>query len=188
MIALPFMAKTSLPQWPALKEFVMRYTPAAIALSMLAAVTASVGYGAEREPDARAVALMAEGRAQLQAGETQAAIDSFEAALTIDPAYTNIYLDLAEASRLEGLQGKAIHYYREAQARDPENLAAISGEGEALMEKGAVEGARENLARLEDLCGTTCAETQELAAVIDRGPPKVMTAEAVMPEDSLSAN
>ncbi len=112
----------------------------------------------------------------------QAAIDSFEAALAVDPAYTPVYLELAEASRAQGLQGKAIHYYREALEREPNNFAAISGEGEALMEKGAVEKARRNLAQLESQCGGECAETRQLAAAIARGPsPKVMTAEAVTP-------
>src|SRR5690606_28250655 len=116
---------------PALKEFVMRLTPAALALSLLAAVTASVSYGGERQVDPRAASLLAEGRGALAGGEVQAAIDSFEAALAIDPGHTAIYLDLAEAARREGLQGKAIHYYREALEREPDNLAAISGEGEA---------------------------------------------------------
>jgi tetratricopeptide (TPR) repeat protein len=174
---------------PALKEFVMRYTPAAVALSLALAVTASVGYSAEREPDPRAAALVAEGRSELGMGEFQAAVDSFEAALAIDPAYTPIYLDLAEAARKQGLQGKAIHYYREALEREPENLAAISGEGEALLEKGAVEKARRNLAKLESMCGGECEETRQLAAALQRGPqPRVLTAEAVTPTTVVTQN
>ena len=83
----------------------MRYTPAALALSLLAAVTASASLGADRQPDPRATALVAEGRSELAAGQVQAAIDSFEAALAIDPAHTGIFLDLAEAARQSGLQG-----------------------------------------------------------------------------------
>ncbi len=189
MIAERQMASKSLPDWPALKEFVMRFTPAAIALAMLAAVSSSAGFGADYDPDPRSVALVAEGRAQLEAGETQAAIDSFEAALVIDPGYTQVYLELAEAARVEGLQGKAIHYYREAQERDPGNFAAISGEGEALLAKGAVENARRNLARLESLCGEGCEETRVLAAAIARGPSDaVMTAEAVAPDNGVTQN
>jgi tetratricopeptide (TPR) repeat protein len=170
---------------PALKEIAMRFAPAAAALSLLAAVTASAGLGADREPDPRAHALIAQGQAHLQMGETQAAIDAFEAALVVDPAFTEIYLDLAEAARQEGLQGKAIKYYREALERDPRNLAAISGEGEALVEKGAVEKARRNLAQLESLCGEGCTETRELAAALARDPaPAVLTAE-VMPAESM---
>lgn len=167
----------------------MRYTPAAVALSLLVAVSASVGHGADREADPRASALIAEGRSELASGQTQAAVDSFEAALAIDPAYTPTYLELAEAARQQGLQGKAIHYYREALEREPNNLAAISGEGEALLEKGAVEKARRNLAQLESMCGGQCNETRQLAAAIQRGPQQaVLTAEAVTPSMVVTQN
>ena len=167
----------------------MRYFPAAAALSLLAVVTASAGLGEERQADPRAAALVADGRGALASGDVQAAIDSFEAALAVDPGFTDVYIDLAKASRLQGLQGKAIHYYRETLEREPENLAAISGEGEALVEKGAVEKARRNLSQLETLCGATCAETVQLAAALERGPtPAVMTAEAVSPDSAITQN
>jgi len=165
----------------------MRFAPAAMALSLAVALTASVGAGAEREADPRAATLIAEGRAALAADQPQRAIDAFEAALTVDPGYTPIFLELARASRVEGLQGKAIHYYREALVRDPGNLAAISGEGEALAEKGAIEKAKANLAKLKSMCGDGCVETRDLAAAIQRGPRvPVLAAEAVMPETKVS--
>lgn len=165
----------------------MRFGPAAAALSLLVAVQASIGYAQQQEVDPRAEALVADGQALLATGETQAAIDAFEAALAVDPGYTQVYLELAHAARADGLQGKAIHYYRAAQERDPTNLAAISGEGEALVEKGALAAARENLGRLTDLCGETCIETVQLSAAIDRGAP-VMTAEAVDPAEAVTQN
>ncbi|WP_242447424.1 tetratricopeptide repeat protein [Aurantiacibacter aquimixticola] len=165
----------------------MRFGPAAAALSLFVAVSASVGNAAPYNPDPRADALVAEGRAMLASGDTQAAIDSFEAALVIDPGYTAIYLDLAEAARADGLQGKAIRYYREARERDPDNLAAIAGEGEALVEKGALNAARANLQTLQSLCGDGCAETMELAAAIQSGPP-VMTAEASSSDEPITQN
>jgi tetratricopeptide (TPR) repeat protein len=173
---------------PTIKELAMRYTPAALAIALVAAVTSSAGFSATREPDPRAAQLVAEGRAALDAGDVQGATDAFEAALTVDPAYSTIYLELGRAARASGMQGKAIRYYRAVLARDPENLAALAGEGEALAEKGALAGARENLARLEDLCGETCAEVAELNAAIARGPlPRVASAE-VPPDSGVSAN
>lgn len=161
----------------------MRFAPAAAALSLAFAVTSSMGWAGDRAPAPRAGVLIAEGKAALAEGDTQGAIDAYEAALAIDPGHTPILLRLAEAARADQLQGKAIRYYREALTRDPRNLAAIAGEGEALMEKGAVEKARGNLAKLESLCGKGCAETQALSARIAAGPPKrVQTAEAVMPD------
>ena len=165
----------------------MRFAPVAAALSLVLALQASIGQAGDYQADPRAQALVAQGQAALELGETQTAIDAFEAALAVDPGYTDVYLALANAARVEGLQGKAIHFYREAQERDPENLAAITGEGEALVEKGALSAARENLSRLETLCGETCVETVQLAAAIDRGPP-VMTAEAISVEDDVAQN
>jgi tetratricopeptide (TPR) repeat protein len=174
----------------AFKEIFMRYAAPALALSLAVAVTASVGLSAGRQPDPRAVSLVEQGKNRLAAGQVQGAIDSFEAALAVDPGYTAVYLDLGEAARHEGLQGKAIHYYRLALQRDPKNLAAISGEGEALLEKGAVEKAKRNLAQLQSLCGASCAETKQLAAEIDAGPPKqpVLTADAVSPDPLVTQN
>ena len=148
----------------------MRFAPAAAALSLCLAMTASISSaGRSDAPDARALSLIAQGQAALEAGETQAAIDAFEAALAVDPGYTPIFIDLAEAARQSGLQGKAIRYYREALERDPGNFAAISGEGAALVEKGALEKAKRNLARLQSLCGEACPETLALETSIARG-------------------
>lgn len=167
----------------------MRFAPAAAALSLFALVQASVGHADEGAPAPRAAMLIAQGQAALMDGQPQRAIDAFEAALAVDPGYTPIYLELAEAARREGLQGKAIGYYRETLMRDPDNYAAMSGEGAALVEKGAVEKARRNLSRLQSLCGESCPETQQLATAIARGPqPRVLRAEAVMPDATVSQN
>ncbi len=172
------------------KELLMRFTPAAVALSLLAAVTASVGHSAPQRPlDPRAAALVAQGRAELAAGRIDPAIDAFESALVVQPDSVQVLLDLAAATRAHGMQGKALHYYREALEREPSNLDAIAGEGAALVEKGAVEKARRNLARLQGLCGKSCEPARRLASAIDKGPaPRIVTAEAVKPEPVVSAN
>ena len=164
----------------------MRFAPAAAALSLFLATTASVTSAQDQAPDPRAEALIVQGQASLAAGETQAAIDAFEAALAVDPGYTPIFLKLAEAARQDGLQGKAIAYYREALERDPGNFAAISGEGAALVEKGAVEKAKLNLARLQSKCGDTCPETMALQSRIAAGPPARLAADTA--DDATASN
>lgn len=166
----------------------MRYTPAAVALSLVVGLTASVIQSAPPQPlTQRAAALVAEGQAELAAGRTDSAIDAFEAALVLQPGAPVIYLQLAEATRRQGMQGKALHYYREALESDPQNPMALAGEGEAYVEKGAVERARRNLARLQGLCGDNCEATRQLAQAIARGPaPKIVTAEAVTPKPDVS--
>jgi cytochrome c-type biogenesis protein CcmH/NrfG len=172
------------------KDLLMRYTPAALALSLLVAVTSSVSFSAPPRPlDARAVALLAQGRTELAAGRVDAAVDAYEAALTVQPGATTILIDLAEATRRQGMQGKALHYYRQALKVEPSNIQAISGEGSALAEKGAIEKARRNLSRLEGLCGATCNETRQLSAAIAKGSiPRVVSAEAVKPQPVVSEN
>jgi tetratricopeptide (TPR) repeat protein len=174
----------------AVREILMRYTPAALALSLLAALTASASYSAPPQPiDPRATALVAQGQRELAVGHVEQAIDAYEAALAVQPGSIAILLSLAEATRREGMQGKALHYYREALIADPRNLQAISGEGAALVEKGAVEKARRNLARLQGICGDTCDATRQLAAAIAKGPaPRVVTAQEVKPAPVVSDN
>ncbi|WP_205693804.1 tetratricopeptide repeat protein [Croceicoccus ponticola] len=158
----------------------MRYSPVAVAISLLVAVTASTSFGqAPVAVDPRVAVLLDTGRTALASGDLDRAADNFEAALVLAPGSTAIYLQLADLSRAKGLQGQAIHYYREAQETDPGNLAAISGEGAAMAEKGATAKAERNLAKLQSMCGSNCAEAGALASVIARGPlPQIKSAEA----------
>ena len=162
----------------------MRFAPAAAALSLALALTASGGFAAPRTADPRAAGLLAQGQSALQAGDTQGAVDAYEAALAVDPGYTPTLLRLAEAARASDLQGKAIRYYREALTREPDNLQALAGEGAALAEKGAVEKAKERLALVQQECGKgVCEAAQALSAAIARGPVvRVQTAEVTLPE------
>ena len=187
-----------------LKDLLMRFVPAALALTSLFALHASVGHTAAPDVlDPHAVALEAAGKAALAHGDTQGATDNFEAALAWNPGSTGLVIDLAGAARAEGLQGKAVHYYRVILSADPDNLAAISGEGQALAEKGAIAKAQANLARLQALCGANCPETQALALVVAKdtklaanaagGAPSavnapMLAADAVKPSPSVSAN
>jgi len=175
---------------PSAKDLLMRYTPAAIALSVLAAISSSVIHSEVPEAlDPRAQKLMAEGAASLASGNVQGAIDAYESALTVAPGSSAVLVALANAERRNGLQGKAIHYYRVALAADPRNLDAIAGEGMALAEKGAIDKAGRNLARLQSLCGKDCTEAKSLSAAISRGAsPRMVTAEAVTSKPVVSEN
>lgn len=168
----------------------MRYYPAALALSLALAVTGSMGQARNSDPaDPRAAILLDVGRADLAKGDVEGATDAFESALAVDPGYVGTLVALGDAARKAGLQGKAIHYYRTALDRDPQNLMAISGEGSAMAEKGALEKANANLARLQGICGKGCPETRALADAIAKGPaPKVVSAEAIKPQPVAQAN
>lgn len=169
----------------------MRYTPVAVALSLLVAVSSSVTYSEpQRVLDPRAVTLLGQGRAAVASGNYNAAIDAYESALTVEPGSVAVLLGLADATRREGLQGKALHYYHVALTADPRNLEALAGEGVALAEKGATDKANRNLARLESLCGQNCTETKTLSMAIakEASQPRVVTAEASAPKSIASEN
>lgn len=168
----------------------MRYYSAALALSLLAGLTASVGHSAPAYvSDPRVSALLAHGQGELGAGRTDAAIDAYEAALTIQPGNVAVLLQLADATRRQGMQGKALHYYRLALANEPQNVSAISGEGVALVEKGALDRARRNLVRLRGLCGENCEATRTLIAALAKGPaPRVVSADTIKPEPVITEN
>ena len=158
----------------------MRYSPIAAAISLVVALSASTSFGQAPAPvDPRVAQLLDTGRAALAAGDIDGATDRFEAALTLAPGSTPVLLALGGLSREKGLQGQAIHYYRQAQKAEPGNLAAIAGEGTAMAEKGAIAKAERQLAKLKSMCGTNCAEAGLLASAIARGPlPQVKSAEA----------
>ncbi len=151
---------------------------AAAALALLSVSTSLNAQRADDQIDARSVALLERGKAARAAGDLDTANGLVESALAVDPRNRPAYLVLAEIARAQGLPGKAIRFYREALTLEPNDQAALRGQGEAMVQKGAVERAKENLARLKTLCGN-CADATQLAAAIAKGPPATATAQVV---------
>jgi tetratricopeptide (TPR) repeat protein len=152
----------------------MRYsTVAAAAALTLLTVSASLhGQKADAPVDPRSMALLAKGRAAQAAGNLDAATDVLETALAVDPHNREAFVTLGQVAQARGLPGKAIRLYREALLLDPNDLTALKGQGEAYVNKGAVQRARDNLAKIKALCGkAACPESGALAAVIAKGPP-----------------
>lgn len=154
---------------------------AAAALALLSVSTSLYGQRADDQIDARSVALLERGKAAKAAGDLDTANGLIESALAVDPRNRAAYIALAEIARGQGLAGKAIRFYREALTLEPNDIAALRGQGEAMVQKGAVERAKENLARVKTLCGNSCADATQLAAAIAKGPPATATAQVVPP-------
>ena len=57
-------------------------------------------------------------------------------------------------------------------------LLLLQQEFEALVARGAVDRAKTNLAQLQKLCTTGCAEVTQLSAAIAKGPTSAPTATA----------
>ncbi len=168
-----------------LLELIMRFSPAAIAMSLVLATVSSASFGqsADIEIKARSVAYMDRGEAAQKQGNLELATDLYETALAVDPRNGSAFIALAQIARVQKLPGKAIRFYREALILDPNNLDALAGQGEALVQRGAVEKAKINLSRIETLCRTRCSQTTQLSSVIKESEKTpVLSAQAVTPK------
>lgn len=161
----------------------MRYSTVAVALSLaLLSVSTSLSGQKPADPvDPRSLELLAQAKAARAAGNLDGAVDLLETAVAVDPRNRQAFVLMAEVAQARGLPGKAIRLYREALVLDPGDLQALQGQGAALVQKGAVAQARENLSKIRQLCRTSCAPATQLAATIAKGPP-IATAQAVTPK------
>jgi Tfp pilus assembly protein PilF len=150
----------------------MRPVPAlaALALCLMIADT-GIAQRADDQIAPRSVALQKQGEAALAAGDPVAAEDALEAAVVADPRNRAAFVALGHVAQAQQLPGKAIRYYKDALLLDPNDVVALGGEGSALVQRGAVDRAKANLARIQTLCKTNCAAATTLAADIAKGPP-----------------
>ena len=158
----------------------MRLTPIALTVALAAATMASTGFGQRPDDqiDPRSTALVEQASQLSAAGQVNQAVDLLETALAVDPRNRAAYIGLARAAQGEKLPGKAIKFYFEALKLEPNDVAALAGQGEALVQRGAVERAKQNLERIKTLCTAPCPQATQLAAVIAKGPPpEVLTAQ-----------
>jgi Tfp pilus assembly protein PilF len=162
-------------------EILMRLTPIALSAAIVLATMASAGHGQRPDDqiDPRSLALTQQGVTLTAAGRYSEATDTLESALAVDPRNRSAYIALGRVAQGEKLPGKAIKYYSEALALEPNDLGALTAQGEALVQRGAVERAKKNLAKIKILCKTSCPQATILAASIAKGPPpQVVTAQA----------
>lgn len=162
----------------------MRFTPAAIAMSLLFATVSSVGFTktADVEIKERSARFMALGEKAQNAKNLTAAVDLYETALAVDPRNRSAFIALAQIANAQKLPGKAIRLYREALTLEPNDLNALAGQGEALVQRGAVEKARQNLSRIKALCLSTCSQIARLSGVIKAKESALMlSAKSVKP-------
>ena len=159
----------------------MRLTPIALSVALAVATMASAGHGQRPDDqiDPRSMALLQQAQALTAAGQYSQATDLLETALVVDPRNRAAYVALARVAQGQKLPGKAIRLYAEALKLEPNDVTALAGQGEALVQRGAIERAKRNLEKLRTACKGPCPQATTLAAVIAKGPPpEVMTAQA----------
>lgn len=169
----------------------MRLMPIALSVAIAVATMASAGHGQRPDDqiDARSMALLQQGQALTASGRYDDAIDALETALVVDPRNRAAYVSLAQVARAQRLPGKATGLYAEALKMEPNDVSALAGQGEALVQRGAVERAKRNLERIKTLCKNACPQVTTLAAAIAKGPPpEVLTAQVAPPPTPESRN
>ncbi|WP_439813735.1 tetratricopeptide repeat protein [Zavarzinia sp. CC-PAN008] len=104
------------------------------------------------------------GLAAVQAQDWQGALGHFTQARAADPANADVENYLGFVNRKLGQYDAAFtHYYRALELK-PEHLGANEYLGETFIAVGDLAKAEMQLARLQALCGTACAEYEELKA------------------------
>lgn len=137
----------------------------------------------------QSIALQAEGQAAQEAGDLNLAIDYYESALAADPRNRSAIIALAQVARAQGLPGKAIGLYREALLLEPNDVIALTGQGEALADKGALELARQKLAEAQRICSQKCPQVAALERSISANADRrLVAAEAVTPKAVVSVS
>jgi Tfp pilus assembly protein PilF len=154
-------------------EMLMRLTPIALSAAIILATVGSAGFTQKPDDriDPRSMSLTQQAQALNGQGRYLEATDLLETALAIDPRNRQAYIGLARAAQGEKLPGKAVKFYYEALQLEPNDLEALEGQGEALVQRGAVERAKANLTRIRSLCKNACPQAETLAAAIAKGPP-----------------
>ena len=164
----------------------MRISLAAVAAALTLASVATAVHS--QKPDdqinPRSLEWLAKGKAAASAGKLDEATDDLETALAVDPRNRGAFITLGDVAHKRGMNGKAIRHYRDAMLLDPNDTAAIGGEGQALLAKGAVTQAKADLTKLQKLCKGACPEAHELAAAIAKGPPATALAQQVDTSDT----
>src|SRR4051812_37925525 len=154
-------------------EILMRLTPITLCAAIVLGTKASAGQGQKPDDqiDARSAAMTKQAEALTASARYQEATDTLESALAVDPRNRAAFVGLARVAQAQKLPGKALKFYAEALKLEPNDVAALAGQGEALVQRGAVERAKANLVRVRSLCGGACPQATTLAAAIAKGPP-----------------
>lgn len=167
----------------------MRLSPVLLCLG-LAASALSVS-GVSQRPDdqiaPRSAALLKQGEALLSQGKLMEADDVLETALAVDPKNRAVFIVMARVAMKQQLFGQAIRLTNKALTLEPTDRDALAVQGEAMVEAGATARAKDNLAKIQKLCGTSaCPQAASLNAAINRGP--VMAAAVKKPTEEPKKN
>ncbi|MBX6322944.1 MAG: tetratricopeptide repeat protein [Rhodospirillaceae bacterium] len=112
--------------------------------------------------------LYLEGRDRALAGEYEKALVLLKAVKNQNDS--DVLTMIGYATRKLGRFDEGVDYYHRALALNPDNVNTHEYLGEAYAEKGQVDLAKAELAKVEALCGTECEQYEDLAKAIAGEP------------------
>ncbi|MBP1807568.1 tetratricopeptide repeat protein [Rubellimicrobium aerolatum] len=132
--------------------------PLALLLLALAGPALAVGSDAPS-------ASLAPAQAALDGGDWNGAIALLNPVVQAEPRNADALNLMGYALRNAGRLDQAASFYAAALAANPRHRGALEYQGELFLRQGNVAGARANLAKLQQACGS-CGEERDLAAAI----------------------
>ncbi len=140
-----------------------------VGLAVAAALWATIALAAGTEAPATSTGdgPYAEGVAAADAGDWALAAMRFSEATILDPESADAFNMLAYSQRHLGDLETAIANYGRALELDPRHEGALEYLGEALLLAGDLDGAKQQLATLEQVCPLGCEALDELREVIE---------------------
>ena len=151
----------------------MRGLSRLILAGFVAAAVAVPAAGQKRSDDQiapKSIELMQQARSLATAGRYDEAQTALEASLAVDPRNRAAYVEAARVAEKQKLYGKAIRFSNKALSMEPNDIDALSVQGQAMVELGAVARAKDNLTKIKAICTKGCPQATVLAGVIGRGP------------------
>jgi len=143
-----------------------------VALGAAGLIVASpvVGQRPDNQIAPLSIQLQQQAEGLIAAGKLVEAADLLETSLAVDPRNRSAFVNLARIAKQQKLFGKAIRLANEALQLEPSDLDALEVQGQAMVELGAIPRARENLAKMQKLCASSCRQVAALSNAITRGP------------------
>ena len=108
-------------------------------------------------------------RAKIDARDFPGAISDLNALVSQGVQHPDVYNLLGYSLRKTGDMKNALTYYQKALEFDPDHKDALEYMGELYVEIGDIAKARENLARLAQICPEGCEERADLEKAIAQG-------------------
>src|SRR5690348_6064025 len=111
-------------------------------------------------------------RAKIKAQDYKAAIEELTPMLASNQ-HADVYNLMGFSLRKTGDYKQAYTFYRKALDFDPDHKGALEYLGELYVETGQIDKAKENAARLQQLCPSGCEELADLEKAIGKTAAKV---------------